>query len=67
MPCYSLLSTCLCCPCLLLPGGVEGVVSSPLIWPSMTLGSLKESGEFWMLLAAQSMAVGTVMVRWVGA
>ena len=24
-----------------------------------------ESGEFWMLLAAQSMAVGTVMVRWV--
>ena len=24
-----------------------------------------DSGEFWMLLAAQSMAVGTVMVRWV--
>ena len=23
------------------------------------------SGEWWMLLAAQSMAVGTVMVRWV--
>lgn len=26
-------------------------------------GSLWESGEWWMLLAAQSMAVGTVMVR----
>jgi len=24
-----------------------------------------DSGEFWMLLAAQSMALGTVMVRWV--
>lgn len=23
------------------------------------------SGEWWMLLAAQSMAIGTVMVRWV--
>jgi len=28
-------------------------------------GSLWDSGEWWMLLAAQSMAVGTVMVRWV--
>jgi hypothetical protein len=27
--------------------------------------SIWDSGEFWMLLAAQSMAVGTVMVRWV--
>ncbi|GFY87758.1 nodulin MtN21 /EamA-like transporter family protein [Actinidia rufa] len=27
--------------------------------------SLSGSGEWWMLLAAQSMAVGTVMVRWV--
>lgn len=27
--------------------------------------SLWGSGELWMLLAAQSMAVGTVMVRWV--
>lgn len=25
--------------------------------------SLLDSGEFWMLLAAQSMALGTVMVR----
>jgi len=28
-------------------------------------GSLWDSGEWWMLLSAQSMAVGTVMVRWV--
>uniref|UniRef100_A0A7S0XEC4 EamA domain-containing protein n=1 Tax=Mantoniella antarctica TaxID=81844 RepID=A0A7S0XEC4_9CHLO len=28
-------------------------------------GDLWDSGEWWMLLAAQSMAVGTVMVRWV--
>lgn len=27
--------------------------------------SIWDSGEWWMLLAAQSMAVGTVMVRWV--
>lgn len=26
--------------------------------------SIWDSGEWWMLLAAQSMAVGTVMVRW---
>ncbi|CAK0783696.1 hypothetical protein CVIRNUC_006895 [Coccomyxa viridis] len=28
-------------------------------------GSVWDSGEWWMLLAAQSMAVGTVMVPWV--
>lgn len=27
--------------------------------------SLWDSGEWWMLLAAQAMAIGTVMVRWV--
>lgn len=27
--------------------------------------SIWDSGEWWMLLAAQSMAVGTVMVRYV--
>lgn len=33
---------------------------------SLTQGaSLWDSGEWWMLLAAQSMAVGTVMVPWV--
>lgn len=37
--------------------------------PALNFGqddfSLWGSGEWWMLLAAQSMAVGTVMVRWV--
>lgn len=28
-------------------------------------GSLWENGEWWMLLAAQSMALGTIMVQWV--
>ena len=28
-------------------------------------GSIWDNGEWWMLCAAQSMAVGTVMVRWV--
>jgi hypothetical protein len=28
-------------------------------------GSLWDNGEWWMLLAAQSMALGTIMVRWV--
>ncbi|KAG7672929.1 putative WAT1-related protein [Nannochloris sp. 'desiccata'] len=32
---------------------------------SSTSWSLWDSGEWWMLLAAQSMAIGTVMVRWV--
>lgn len=32
---------------------------------SLPSGSIWDSGEWWMLLAAQSMAVGTVMVRWV--
>lgn len=30
-----------------------------------SISTLWESGEWWMFLAAQSMAVGTVMVRWV--
>lgn len=33
--------------------------------PSDSNWSIWDSGEWWMLLAAQSMAVGTVMVRWV--
>lgn len=32
---------------------------------SLQMNSIWDSGEWWMLLAAQSMAVGTVMVRWV--
>jgi len=41
-------------PAALLSGGGTGAA-----------GSLWDSGEWWMFLAAQSMAVGTVMVRWV--
>ncbi|KAE9594452.1 hypothetical protein Lal_00001312 [Lupinus albus] len=47
--------------------GVIGLVLLEL--PSLSFDqsnfSLWGSGEWWMLLAAQSMAVGTVMVRWV--
>eukprot|EP00850_Spirogloea_muscicola_P013055 SM000087S23337 [mRNA] locus=s87:5117:8130:- [translate_table: standard] len=46
--------------------GVQGVLSGA--WSgggSGNSGSVWGSGEFYMLLAAQSMAVGTVMVRWV--
>eukprot|EP00850_Spirogloea_muscicola_P022416 SM000293S10917 [mRNA] locus=s293:5370:8550:+ [translate_table: standard] len=46
--------------------GVQGVLSGA--WSgggSSNGGSVWGSGEFYMLLAAQSMAVGTVMVRWV--
>ncbi|XP_004500419.1 WAT1-related protein At3g02690, chloroplastic [Cicer arietinum] len=47
--------------------GVVGLVLLEL--PALSFDrsnfSLWGSGEWWMLLAAQSMAVGTVMVRWV--
>ncbi|GIL70011.1 hypothetical protein Vretimale_19688 [Volvox reticuliferus] len=33
--------------------------------PGINSASLVTNGEFWMLLAAQSMAIGTVMVRYV--
>ncbi|TYH94703.1 hypothetical protein ES332_A12G057600v1 [Gossypium tomentosum] len=50
-------------------GLVLGVVGLLLEVPALALDdsnfSLWGSGEWWMLLAAQSMAVGTVMVRWV--
>ncbi|XP_031391676.1 WAT1-related protein At3g02690, chloroplastic [Punica granatum] len=51
-------------------GLVLGVVGLLLLEvPALSLDdksfSLWGSGEWWMLLAAQSMAVGTVMVRWV--
>ncbi|RAL46422.1 hypothetical protein DM860_004701 [Cuscuta australis] len=51
-------------------GLVLGVVGLFLLEvPALTIDeknfSLWGSGEWWMLLAAQSMAVGTVMVRWV--
>lgn len=34
----------------------QGAPSSSSLW---------DNGEWWMLLAAQSMALGTIMVRWV--
>ncbi|MCH91877.1 WAT1-related protein [Trifolium medium] len=43
-------------------GLVLGVVGLVLLESNFSLWG---SGEWWMLLAAQSMAVGTVMVRWV--
>ncbi|KAL0396210.1 UNVERIFIED_CONTAM: WAT1-related protein, chloroplastic [Sesamum calycinum] len=47
--------------------GVLGLLLLEL--PALTFDpnnfSLWGSGEWWMLLAAQSMAIGTVMVRWV--
>ncbi|KAG0457048.1 hypothetical protein HPP92_021881 [Vanilla planifolia] len=51
-------------------GLVLGVIGLLLLEvPSVSLKgtdlSIWGSGEWWMLLAAQSMAVGTVMVRWV--
>lgn len=42
-------------------GGVA-VTESGAVASSWTIW---DSGEWWMLLAAQSMAIGTVMVRWV--
>ncbi|KAJ4705694.1 WAT1-related protein, chloroplastic [Melia azedarach] len=51
-------------------GLVLGVIGLLLLEvPALTFDesnfSLWGSGEWWMLLAAQSMAIGTVMVRWV--
>ncbi|XVE72040.1 hypothetical protein DITRI_Ditri11bG0006700 [Diplodiscus trichospermus] len=51
-------------------GLVLGVIGLLLLEvPALSLDesnfSLLGSGEWWMLLAAQSMAVGTIMVRWV--
>ncbi|GJZ73263.1 WAT1-related protein, chloroplastic, partial [Tanacetum coccineum] len=53
-----------------IAGLVLGVVGLALLeLPAISFDqnnfSLWGSGEWWMLLAAQSMAVGTVMVRWV--
>ncbi|XP_071710736.1 WAT1-related protein At3g02690, chloroplastic [Rutidosis leptorrhynchoides] len=53
-----------------IAGLVLGVVGLALLeLPAFSFDennfSLWGSGEWWMLLAAQSMAVGTVMVRWV--
>lgn len=46
--------------------GAGAAATAPAV-PTLSLDSLLpalgDSGEFWMLLAAQSMAVGTIMVR----
>ena len=44
--------------------GLAGSDSSALA-PHSSDWSIWDSGEWWMLLAAQSMAVGTVLVRYV--
>lgn len=44
--------------------GLTVVGESNAISTSLNNWSIWDSGEWWMLLAAQSMAVGTVMVRW---
>ena len=56
-----------------LPETISGAVTSGALEVTTTISttttssswSIWDSGEWWMLLAAQSMAVGTVMVRWV--
>jgi drug/metabolite transporter (DMT)-like permease len=54
---------------LLGVGGLLMLEVSPSSLENFSLqssgASLWDSGEWWMLLAAQSMAIGTVMVRWV--
>ncbi|KAF6254775.1 EamA-like transporter family-domain-containing protein [Scenedesmus sp. NREL 46B-D3] len=45
--------------------GVERGLAAAAAVGSSGSWSLQDSGEFYMLLAAQSMALGTVMVRWV--
>jgi drug/metabolite transporter (DMT)-like permease len=46
----------------MMMGDLSSIASS---LPPSPPWSIWDSGEWWMLLAAQSMAVGTVMVRWV--
>ena len=48
------------------PDAVDLEVNTPLVADlAQAQWSIWDSGEWWMLLAAQSMAVGTVMVRYV--
>ena len=54
---------------MLRGGGASGAladttqVAAASVGFDFSLASLTQSGEFWMLMAAQSMALGTVMVR----
>ncbi|TYG88895.1 hypothetical protein ES288_A12G057400v1 [Gossypium darwinii] len=50
---------------LLLEYEMSCILAGPCTCLDDSNFSLWGSGEWWMLLAAQSMAVGTVMVRWV--
>jgi hypothetical protein len=47
----------------LLGGRLPGFIAMPPM--KSEEWSIWDSGEWWMLLAAQSMAIGTVMMRWV--
>lgn len=47
----------------LLPGAQPDLAKT--VGETVTGSSLWDNGEWWMLLAAQSMAVGTIMVRYV--
>ncbi|XP_020971032.1 WAT1-related protein At3g02690, chloroplastic isoform X5 [Arachis ipaensis] len=51
--------------CLFGSEGSPCLLQLPVLSFDESNFSLWGSGEWWMLLAAQSMAVGTVMVRWV--
>ncbi|BDA41355.1 WAT1-related protein At3g02690, chloroplastic [Coccomyxa sp. Obi] len=49
------------------PDAISGLLSGSVSEAAASVGqsSIWDSGEWWMLLAAQSMAIGTVMVPWV--
>eukprot|EP00271_Cylindrocystis_brebissonii_P017148 TRINITY_DN4331_c0_g1_i2.p1 TRINITY_DN4331_c0_g1~~TRINITY_DN4331_c0_g1_i2.p1 ORF type:complete len:448 (+),score=59.70 TRINITY_DN4331_c0_g1_i2:200-1543(+) len=46
-------------------GGALALIGETAPAPTSEAFDLWDSGEWWMLLSAQSMAVGTVLVRWV--
>lgn len=50
---------------LLQQGGAQSPASAWALPPVEQWGRVWDSGAWWMLLAAQSMAVGTVLVPWV--
>lgn len=47
------------------PNALSDLAHLQINTSALQTNSIWDSGEWWMLLAAQSMAVGTVMVRWV--
>lgn len=56
---------CACRAGLLQQGGAQSPASAWALPPVEQWGRVWDSGAWWMLLAAQSMAVGTVLVPWV--